>query len=273
VRISSLIQVLSAAHLTYAIDGVPEAFSQRGGIMLVSPPENLKTQAVSCLRHYPNALVLGDITTLQAVKLRTEIASGRYQSLVLTEVEKLYKRDMSTSANIEGILQAMVEEGFGHAAFEDKSVFVRQAKCLVIGALVEDSYSRHYPTWKKDGFARRFLWSHYILKDRNALIQSIGNWKPLVLSEEDLPLIPGDSIPWTVTKPEARECLRMISTQEGTSTPFVLVQKILCVLKWRYRNMGSAGVDRAMTVLKDFGQSLNKDKGGAILELDTLKTK
>src|SRR5215470_12602557 len=104
---SSLIQILAAAHLSYAIDSVPDAFSQRGGIMLVGPPENMKTTLATCLEKYSNALVVADMNVKQLVKVRDQISCGRYRTLVLPAFEKLYKRDADTASNVEGHLLAM----------------------------------------------------------------------------------------------------------------------------------------------------------------------
>lgn len=269
-NMESLIQVLCAAHLTYAIDPVPKAFSQRGGIMLVAPPEQLKTVAVQGLKRYSNALVLGDITTQQMVKLRDEFAQGRYQSLVITEVEKIYKRDQETASNVEGHIQAMVEEGFGHAAFEDKNAFVRVAKAMMIGALAEAKCRRRYPEWKESGFARRFLWCHFMLKNPRALSDAIRDWMPIEFCAEEVPDIPADSIPWIQPTPAEADRLRiLIENQDGQTTPYVLMQKILCVLKWRYRALGPKASKKAMEVIEDFGHSLNKPAGGALLVIKT----
>jgi hypothetical protein len=270
VKTSSLIQVLGAAHLTYYLDGVPENFQNRGGVMLVAPPENFKTVMASCLRHYPNAMLLGDITTMQMAKIRDDIALGKIRTLVFPEFEKLYKREDSTAANVEGHIQQLIEEGFAHAAFEDKTAFVRTAKCMVVGALVENKYRVLWPEWSASGFARRWLWCHFLLDDRNVILRSICDWTPLKLSDkEGLPVIPIDPIPWAVTKPEAQKLLRFLGgPAEAKASPFILLQKILSVLKWRYRHLGPKKAnDRAWEVMTDFSECLDVAGGGARLEL------
>lgn len=269
-KTSSLIQVLGAAHLTYMLDGVPDSFMNRGGIMLVAPPENFKTVMASCLNHYTNAMVLGDITTSQLAKIRDDIAIGKYRTLVFPEFEKLYKREESTSANIEGHIQQLIEEGFGHAAFEDKTSFVRVARCLVVSALVESKYRQVWPHWQSSGFARRWIWCHFVLQDSMAILRSIRDWKPIKLAGADeLPGIPMDRIPFCVSAKEAEWLLKMIGGPENArASAYILFQKIFSVLKWRYRALGAKeSVMRAREIVKDFGECLDVSKGGAKLEI------
>lgn len=256
-KIESLMSVLAAAHLTYALDGVPDAFSQRGGIMLVGPPENMKTTIAMVLQKYSNSLAVGDLTVRQLVKVRDQISAGKYQTIVLPAFEKIYKRDLSTASNVEGLIQAMVEEGFSHAAFEDQETFVRHAKCLVIGALVEEVYRQLDPAWRRGGFTRRFLWCHFILDDPFLIQRAIHAWKPIEFTDEDLPGIPSSPIPFNVTDKERRQIATIVFSQEGKATPYILAIKILAVLKWRYRHEKDAGA-KAWSVFLDFGECLTK---------------
>lgn len=257
--------VLAAAHLTYALDGIPDAFSQRGGIMLVGPPENMKTTIAMLLQKYSNAMAVGDLTVRQLVKIRDQISCGRYNTLVLPAFEKIYKRDPATASNVEGFIQAMIEEGFGHAAFEDQESFVRVAKCLVVGALVEEVYRQYDPQWRKGGFTRRFLWSHFILDDPYLIQRSIHAWKPLEFAEKQLPGIPTQRIPFMVTEPERKKIAALVQAQDGKSTPYILAIKILAVLKWRFSNEEKEKNrdEKAMSIFLDFAESLTK--GGARL--------
>lgn len=267
-KADSFFNVLAAAHLTYALDSIPSAFSQRGGIMLVGPPENMKTTIASCLVKYSNALVVGDLTVKQLVKVRDQISAGRYQTVVFPAFEKLYKRDADTASNVEGLIQAMTEEGFGHASFEDQETFVRYAKCLVVGAMVESVYRNYSVHWRDSGFARRFLWCHFILEDQHAITRAIYNWEPLQLSQGELPGIPSEPIKFDLTEKERRKIALLVSSQVGKSTPLVLAYKIVAVLKWRYAGQRDAA-SRAMAVFEDFAESLNM-KTGAKLQLGVL---
>lgn len=269
-KLVNLYRVLAAAHISYSIDGVPDAFSQRGGIILVAPPEQLKTTSVQCLSGYGDCLLLSDLNVQQLAKhVRDEIASGRYRTLGITSFEKLYKRNQDTAANLEAHLAAMTEEGFTHATFEDSRSFVRTAKCLVVGALVESCYKRKISDWLDSGFARRFLWSHFRLKDSLAVSKAIINWSPITIKTNGgLPSLAYGPIPWNVTQKELKWLHEHLLEwkQPGKSTPLVLSAKIVCVLKWYFRDEKNPSLE-AIRVFADFGESLNL-AGGAELEFE-----
>lgn len=273
-KLLNLYRFIAAAHLTHAVDPVPEAFSQCGGIMLVAPPEQMKTTVVKCLSGYGDCLVLSDLNVRQLAKyLRDEISAGRYHTLALTAFEKLYKRDADTAANIEASLSAMMEEGFGHASFEDSRAFVRTAKCLVVGALVESAYRQNYSSWVESGFARRFLWVHFRLKDPMLLTRAIVDWEPIQVSNgTGLPSLPfGNNIPWTTSRDELMDIWSLIKDQPGHSTPHILCAKILSVLKWYFRNSKSPGKE-AWEVFRDCSKSFRM-REGALVEVETIEPK
>jgi hypothetical protein len=267
-KVINLYRVLAAAHLTYAVDPIPSAFGQRGGIMLVAPPEQMKSTFVNCLSYYGNALVLSDLNVKMLVsRLREEIASGSKHTIAFSAFEKLYKRDMDTASNMEGCLSAMMEEGFNHASWEDTRSFVRTARCLVVGALVESTYRQKFPSWLDSGFARRFLWVHFKLKDPHLITRALVDWNPItVMNAGGLPTLPFAPIPFNTTKPERNRLRMLVANQPGQSTPYNLMIKILCVLKWYFRESKDPSKE-AMECITDFAQSLDIRGGGALLEI------
>jgi hypothetical protein len=267
-KILNLYRILSAAHLTWCIQNVPEAFSQRGGIMLVGPPEQLKSTFVGALGNYGDCLKLSDLNMKQVTAyIRDELASGKYRTLALTSYEKLYKRNLDTSSNLEGVIMALMEEGFGRSATEDSRMFVRTAKCMVVGALVLDEYRRLYSGWLSSGFARRWLWVHFQLANPNLLLDAIVDWKP-VSAGNGMPVLPYGQIPWIVEQDELRELRKFLNDQPGKTTPLILLSKIYCVLKWHYRESKVKSYDVvAWSVIEDFAESLRVHSGGAELDL------
>lgn len=266
-KIINLYRVISAAHLTYAVDPVPEAFKNRGGLMLVAPPEQMKSTFVGCLTNYGNAMVLSDLNVKMLVsRLRNEVANGEKHTLAFSAFEKLYKRDMDTAANMEGCLSAMMEEGFSHASWEDTRTFVRTARCLIVGALVEATYRQRFPMWIDSGFARRFIWVHFKLKDPFLIARSLVDWNPIVISGGNLPTLPYGPIPFDTTKAERSKLRMLLSSQPGQSTPHNLLIKILCVLKWHMKDTKNPSKE-AMDVILDFAESLDIRGGGALVEL------
>lgn len=266
-KMINLYRVLSAAHLSYAVDPVPSAFQNRGGIMLVAPPEQMKSTFVNCLDRYGDALVLSDLNVKMLVsRLRDEIANGSKHTLAFSAFEKLYKRDLDTASNLEGCLIAMMEEGFNHAAFEDTRSFVRTARCLVVGAVVEAVYRQKFSAWMDSGFARRFIWVHFKLKDPFLIARSLVEWNPLVLMNGQMPGLPYGPIPFNTTKAERAKLRQIIASQPGHATPHNLLIKILCVLKWTFRDSKDPSKE-AMGVMLDFAESLDVRGGGALLEV------
>jgi hypothetical protein len=69
---------------------------------------------------------------------------------------------------------------------------------------------------------------------------------------------------YTVTDGESRELLGMIDRAAEGATPFILLKKILCALRWKYpsEDYGSKAID----IIRDFSESL---RGYAKLSFDT----
>ena len=272
-KVSTIYNVLAAAHLTYAVEGVPAAFQQRGGIMLVAPPQQMKSTFINALAEYGNALILSDLNVKTFVTAaRREIANGTKRTIAFTAFEKLYKRDQETASNLEGCLSAIMEEGFTRASWEDSSMFCRTTRALVLGALVEESYRSHYKYWLESGFARRFLWVHFVLLDQEAISKSIVDWNPIQISNGDpLPVLPlSGRIPFDVDRKERAALSSIIRStgQPSIATGHVLLCKILAVLKWHFRSIKRNNPEAlARDTVKDFAEGLHLASGGARVEL------
>lgn len=264
---SSLVEVITAAHLSVYVDS---KFNNRGGIMLVAPPSSLKSTIIRQLEAFPNAMVLSDANVQQLMKIRDDVASGYYKTLAFMEVEKLYQRNDATSANVEGHLKGMVEDGFSHSASSDQRMIVRQARCLVVGGMTYSLYKRKFGGWQDDGFARRFLWCHYVLADRQVLMRSIHRWKPIDIAASPIVfgLPSGSRIQFDVTESESADLGRWLKFYKEAETPFILLKKILCVLKWRYEKK-KPGL--AMEILKDFSECLTKEGAEMVIDMERPK--
>src|SRR5262245_60924782 len=160
-KIQSLLEVVTAAHLSTYVEA-DMTFPNRGGIMLVAPPSSLKSTIINQLEVFPNAKVLSDVNVRQIMDIRDAIANNLYSTLALLEFGKIYQRQDVTSANVEGHIAAMVDEGFKHDAKTDHRLVTRVAKCLVVGGMTQNLYKHKYSDWLNSGFARRFIWCHYV---------------------------------------------------------------------------------------------------------------
>jgi hypothetical protein len=189
------------------------------------------------------------------MKIRDDVANGIYSTVCLLEMGKLYQRQDTTSSNVEGHIAAMADEGFKHTSAEDQRMVTREAKCLIVGAMTQELYRRHYPTWLDTGFARRFIWCHYILEDPRAIVKAIHEWKPLEIAQDIVIFgLPKSTIPYTLTEKESARCVKFLRWYKDIETPLILLKKIACVLKWRYKE----DPERSMAVLEDFSECLTK---------------
>lgn len=230
----------------------------------MAPPEQLKTTFVEILSNYSNALVLTDVVTRDISKIRDGLASNRYTTLALPEMQKLYDRDSDTAANIEGNLRALMEEGFSYVPGGSPDMRVIKAKAFILAGCTTNLYENRYDRWAKSGFLRRMLICIYRLKNPWMLSEAIKKWERIEIDGEFAWTLPNwASIPHTVTKGEAIEVERWCRWQEGMVDPASLIHKILSVLRWRNKKLKRR--DDSFSIVKDFAESLSKT--GAEVEL------
>jgi hypothetical protein len=245
-----MIEIIDCCHLTKHIES---PFPQRGGLMLVAPPGALKNTMIECgLSEYPNALPCGDINVNTFIKLRDDLASGRYATMAFPEYEKLYQRNAATAQNIEGVIKQCVEEGFVRGPFEDVRMGGVRARVLVIGGMTPSFYHSKYDGWQKSGFARRFLWSQFAITNPELILEAIHEWRRIEMNGivRKFPGMRG--IPFDVTEQESRYLMKMVRDQPGDATPFVLLKKIYAVLKWKYAKEPK----HPKSIMDDFSDSL-----------------
>jgi hypothetical protein len=257
-KASTVIEILSAAHLARYVDH--STYSQRGGIFLVAPPGQLKSTLIaSALSCFPDALCLSDLNIQTLAAMKSSFIDGKYQTLAFGEFEKLYQRNASTAANIEGHLKAMVEEGFGKTSFQDQRMASFRARVMVVAGITPSCYAKMYTAWMDNGLARRFLWCIYRMKDMNAITDSIHRWEPLVFGKATREVPSNGFIPFSVTEEQSSYIRKLLEYQPDCSTPYVLMKKILSVLVWRYSST------KAMDILTDFAESLSKEGSELVL--------
>jgi len=260
----TLLDILDALHLSKHVNS-PDAFRERGGLMLTGRPAVFKTTYISNVfsEHY-DALIISDINIQTLKRLRDDIRSERYNTLAFTEYEKLYQRRQETASNLEGCIKALVGEGFDKFSFEDSRMSVGKARCAVVGAMTTRFYERKYDDWHDNGFLRRFLWCNIDLHNPQMIINSISAWKPIDFGDYTVKKVPGNKfIELDVTDSENERLLQFLKHQPGQEIPFILLKKILSVLKWKYSKQDPA---RPMAIIKDFSECL-KDTEAAKIEL------
>lgn len=228
--------------------------------MLVAPPGQLKSTLIKlALEDYPDALLLSDMNVNTLTALKNSLLDQRYVTLGFGEFEKLYQRNPATAANIEAHVKALIEEGFARASFEDQRVPVMPARCAVVGGITPSLYSRKFTQWQENGFARRFLFCSYTLANPDAIMDAISVWKAISFGKVMAQIPVPKKIPYNITKEENAILKRSILNQPNHETPFVIVKKIFCVLKWRYN------ARKAMDIYQDFSECMQSK--GAFLHI------
>lgn len=266
----SLLDVVYAAHLS---SYVQYPLEERGGIVLVGPPGVLKSAILNVLeRHYVNVVELSDLNVQQFVKeMRDPVASGEIRTIVFPELEKLYERHQNTAANLEGILRALVAEGFKAASWEPKRLARLTARCLVLGAMVPQVRDDHHERWSKTGFERRFLWPLIRLSSGSLAVmrQTVVQQQLVDFQDTVFPPEPAGDIPNQTTPEERTRLLDLLGHQPGPHTAqHHLLVKILSVLKWWYTGLGRVEGEAWRTILEFAGALSNS---GAELVLPPIR--
>lgn len=254
----TMVEALVAAHLSSCVEA---PFKDLGGIILVGPPGVLKSTLLYTLDEYPNARVISDLNVQSLSEMRESIASKAVRTLVIPELRKIYQRDPRTAENVEGTLQALVDEGFRSPSFKPQEMARLSAHCVVLSALTEDTREERYVKWNSSGFNRRFLWPLVRMEHPEVLDFASDQWQALDFKLRYLPQPPpGGRIPNTTTPAERKMLRELLSHQPGPThtTQAHLMVRMLAVLKWWYR-MDERGPGEAMHTMKMFGRSLGKE--------------
>lgn len=253
VNIRTLTEVVRAAHLTQYVES---PFPERGGMIFVSPPQQLKSSIIKCLKVFGDAFVISDLNAQKLNELREDLSTGRYTTVAFLEFNKLYQRNPISAANLEGTLQALIAEGWRGSSHDDPRMATTEARCLMIGGMTSNTYESRYKGWKDGGFLQRILWCHYMLRDPKSIGDAIEHQEPIDLGGEVWAL-PGAPIHFALDDAERKEIRKMIQAQASETIPFSLLLKIACVLKWHYgKSPKTRGGNMHMRTLHEFARML-----------------
>ncbi|PWT73857.1 MAG: hypothetical protein C5B59_12395 [Bacteroidetes bacterium] len=233
-KIQNLQEALDAAYLSKYVES---PFKTRGGILLIGPPETLRTTIIdNVFGEYPDAFVLSDINVKQLNEMREDMAAGKITALAFSELSKIYARNPAVAKNIEGHIMALVEEGFSLASFQDKRMSSSKARVFVIAACTEKFYGQRFTEWTDSGFSRRFLHCMYRLENPWALADAQEHRTLIELGDVKLKLPGNRRIKWNVEESEMKMIRKTLRHQfmKGISTPFNLSANMFCVLKWKF---------------------------------------
>lgn len=260
-RVGSLIEFIDAAADTKFVNG---PFEERGGIMIVGPPGSFKTTITECaLESHPDSIICSDLNVQQWLQIKDDFISKRYTILGFPEFEKLYQRHPATASNLEGIIKALISEGFGTGPNGDPRMPRLKARGLVIGGITNDCFERHYNDWQKNGFLRRFLWLLVSVRNPDVIVEAIRKWELIDFGR--LASRPANkNINVKIGKERSDMIEKMLRTQPGLNgTGYVLMKKITAVLEWRYQKTPG----KVDTLLKDISGALGKNGDEMIIEM------
>ena len=263
-KLDNVCKLIYSAHYSYLVDSPA---SERGGIFLVSGANNLKSSIVEAsLHNVKGALGYSDLTLKQLAAIRSEIAAGMHHTLGFYEFEKLYARNPAVASNLEGVIKAMVAEGFSHFAFEDKRLCVPKARCFVLASVLDSLFRIRGTAWIDNGFLRRFLCIKYTLSQRAKLIVMDAIHIGERVEFPGTMVGPSSTVKYEVTRAESIQ-LQDIIGDEYPTISLTLLQKCLSVLKWRHRNLKSRrGELTPMEIIQDVGESVKPQSWG-VMEL------
>lgn len=265
VALHNIVEVLQAMHLSYAVHSV---FPQRSGALLVAPAGHVKTTLLTILRDYfPNYLLVSDLNSNQLSSMREDLFGGRYQTVAFADMIKLYERNPSVAANLEGTLRAMVDEGWAGATSKDHGVASAPVRVHIMGGMTPNMYERKFRHWKETGFARRFLWIHFKLENPAIIGDAIEAQQKIIISCNGFPLSAPQigSIKVDIEPRHMRELRNMIVKQPGyDSTPYTLLVKAASVLKWKYAKE-KAPSDQYMKTMREFAKTLQHEYAEAYI--------
>lgn len=261
---ATLCECICALHLSSYVES---PFTDRGGLILVGPPGVLKTTFLDVLDdNYSTALSYSNLNTMTLSKMQSGFVNGAVRTLVFPDMQALYAGDPRTASRLEqGIMQLSGESRRG-ASWEDSRFQKFRGRATIFGAMTSDLYEQKSPEWDRNGFARRFLWATYTLRDPDILTRSIEEWKRADIGRLIIPPVPlNGSIPDCLTKAERHEVLTWLKYQPS---PHEIQLQLLCkavsVLKWHYRERGITN-RKPMDVMQCFAECLQRD--AALLDL------
>jgi hypothetical protein len=262
-KVNTLIEFIDAAADTNYVEG---PFNERGGIMLVSFPGQFKTTIIrSAMESHNSALEVSDMNVQQWLRLREDFVTGRYKTLAFTDYEKVYQRHQSTAMHIEGIVKALVAEGYGTGPSGDQRMPTALSRALVIGAMTNDCLEARYDAWQKNGFLRRFLWLFVHVGNIEVINEAITKWKKIDFGHiHKVSIKPGSlTIPMSIDDKIQRKLELMMREQPGYNGPgYILLKKIAAVLIWRHSINGQS--NRVLDIMEEITPALRK-RGGEIV--------
>lgn len=258
-RVRSLIEFIDAALDTKFVQG---PFDERGGVMIVGPPGVFKSTVIeTACENHSDAIVCSDLNVQQWLKMKDEFISRRYTVLAFPEFEKIYQRHSAVSANLEGIIKALVSEGFSVGPGGDPRMPRLKAKALIVGGITTACFEQKYEEWQKNGFLRRFIWLLIGVQNPDAIVKAIRNWQKIDFGK--LTMRPANrQIQVVISEARSKQIETLMKSQPGLhGTGYVLLKKIIAVMEWKY----SDDKEKVNNMMREIAGALSKNGDNLIL--------
>jgi len=257
VSVEAMLEVICAFHLAGYVGG---PVADRGGLMLVGPPGNLKTTLLDVLdEHFSDALSFSNLNTQTLTKIQGQFSNGSMRSLILPDLQACYAGDPRTAARLEQALMQLAGEGHRGASWQDPRFQKFRSRCAVFGAMTNRFYEKYANYWEDTGFQRRFVWSYYKLENPDMLLDALEQWERADIGGIKIPDTPAShEIPNLLKQEERHEIRRWLKYQPG---PHEIQYHLLCcaasALRWHY---GRRKFRRdAMATMREFARTLHKE--------------
>jgi hypothetical protein len=253
-KLSTLVDVLSAATMSHAVDS---PFEQPGGIFLVAPPGQLKTAILKQIEALPDTRAFSDMNTRDLLRVRDEIAARAVRAILFYDWQKIFERRVETAQNICGNVRALIDEGFTYDG-EGTGNHQPVANAFALMAMTPACFRRNEDEWISNGFLRRVVVCAYRLEKPEMISEAIIQNIPMRFGVERFPIPIGKAVPQSVTEEESRWLLHSALRYQHSrqATGLTLMRKVWSMLRWRYRKQKVTDV--SYEVMKDFAPSLGK---------------
>lgn len=268
VSVTEVVRFLQAAHVSQWTEW---PYQQRGAIVLNAYPEQLKTTILkNALKHYNQQECLSDLNAQQLENIRGELIKGNVRTLGFSDFQKVWERDERTSANTEGIIRALTEEGWEGLPSRGNRRGMPPARACCMLCVTPDFYESRYDAWRKNGMLRRTIMLSWRISDQEiAQIQNCICAGQLFRHAEDSYIpIPSENIPMLVTEEEGgwiRDFVNGSERGSGKLTKQVLLHRTFNTLKWFYRNFRPQQGDEEATRLFRAVLTLAGPHGGEVV--------
>lgn len=257
VQVSTMLEAICAIHLASYVTG---PVTDRGGLMLVGPPGNLKTTLLDVLdENYHNAIACSNLNSQTLQRIQGQFSNGSMRSLILPDLQACYAGDPRTAARLEQALMQLAGEGHRGASWQDSRFQKFKSRCTIFAAMTNRFYERYANYWEDTGFQRRFLWSYYTLGNPDLLLDALEEWRRADIGGIRIPELPANhSIPNLLSRDERHEIRRWLKYQPG---PHEIQYHLLCcatsALRWHYeqRRLKRNAID----TMREFAATLHKE--------------